>query len=423
MGGEPRRAETDERDVMTEPDPTAVLAALPDPVMVVSATGDLLWANRRAEQEFGIDVATARRLGPTHILHPDDVVTALSSLISVQRKDVGTLVEVRLWDARGRWTRYEVRGWSGVDDPRVGGVVCVLRRVEDRGGWSVSGGDTARLAAVLEWSPGLTMLLAADGTVIAANRALSNHLGIDLESVIGRPLRDLVVEEHAAAVSQVMRMVCARGGASRAFEATFRSGPTRRPTPFGLTAVNLLDDDHVRAVVVSGVDVAALVETRAELTYRATHDPLTGLANRTLVLETLDRALAEGAASHRAVGLVYLDLDGFKATNDTWGHAIGDEVLVGLSARLRAAVQPTDVAGRLGGDELVVVLSRDARDQIDQAVAELRAALRDPVITAAGAIEAPVSVGVALAGPDDRADDLLSAADLAMYEAKKRTRR
>lgn len=402
------------------PDAAAVLEQLPDPVIVVSREGRLMWGNQRAVDTFGIGLEEGRHRSLAEFVHPDDLVTAMASVESVQLKPVGTTIDVRARDRSGSWARFEVRGWSGLHDPHVRGIVAVLRRVEDRGRWGVTGGDPGRLAAVLEWSPGLTMLLDRKGRVLAVNRAFSSILGVEVEATVGRPLSELVLPDQAVGVDDVLAAVLDSGG-PRSFEATFRSGRDRRPTPFGLTAQNLLEDAEVHAIVVSGVDIAALVETRAELAHRATHDPLTGLPNRVLVLEQLDLALRASVGTTACVGLVFCDVDGFKAINDAHGHGVGDEVLVAVAERLRSVLRPDDTAGRLGGDEMVVIVLRDTVDEVEAVVAEITASVAEPIATGIGPVAVTLSAGYAAARGGARADELLRRADAAMY-ARKRAR-
>ena len=96
--------------------------------------------------------------------------------------------------------------------------------------------------------------------------------------------------------------------------------------------------------------------------HEALHDPLTGLANRTLLRDRLEHALARSAREDLPTGVLFIDLDEFKDVNDRYGHAAGDAVLVELAGRLRAAVRPADTVARLGGDEFIVVCEHVDRD-------------------------------------------------------------
>lgn len=158
------------------------------------------------------------------------------------------------------------------------------------------------------------------------------------------------------------------------------------------------------------------------LTYRALHDPLTRLPNRTLLLDRLGWALARTARHEHAVATLFLDLDRFKAVNDTLGHEAGDRLLVAVTERLRPCLRPADTIARLGGDEFVVVLDEVAQLGDATRVAErLLQALVEPVTIAVQQVYISASIGIALgiAGRDSPAG-LLRAADLAMYQAKRR---
>jgi diguanylate cyclase (GGDEF)-like protein/PAS domain S-box-containing protein len=157
---------------------------------------------------------------------------------------------------------------------------------------------------------------------------------------------------------------------------------------------------------------------RSDLEFRASHDPLTGLPNRTLALDRLGSAIRGAKRSGRPVAVMMLDLDGFKALNDTYGHQVGDEALKQVAARLLASIRESDTVARIGGDEFAVV----ALD-VDAAAAEVVAAkvvaAFDTDLALGSAITTRPSLGVAIYPRDgDNADALLRRADSAMYAAK-----
>ncbi|HEV7720565.1 MAG TPA: diguanylate cyclase [Iamia sp.] len=403
------------------PDPEALLGSLPDPVLVIDSELRLTYGNHRAVTTFGLSVEEGRGRSIIEFIHPDDLVTAAASLESVQDKDLGTSVEIRVRHADGHWIPVEGRGWSGVHDPRIRGIVVVLRLIDDRGAWRVTAGDPRRQAAVLDHSPSMTLLLDSHGRLEGASRVFSATLGLALETTLGRFLPDLVVEEDARPVRQSFETVLVEGG-THSFEATFRAADDRPPTPFWLTAVNLLDDVDVQAIVISGVEIASLVEARDRLAHQATHDALTGLANRLLLLERLDLALRASVGTTAAVGLVFCDIDGFKQVNDEHGHHVGDEVLVEIARRMGTVLHPDDTPGRLGGDELVVVAIRDSVADVEQTMAAIVDAVEAPFETSAGPVAVRMSAGCAVARQGARSEDLLRRADQAMYAAKKARR-
>jgi diguanylate cyclase (GGDEF)-like protein len=158
-----------------------------------------------------------------------------------------------------------------------------------------------------------------------------------------------------------------------------------------------------------------------ELAFLATHDPLTGLPNRTLILDRTQRMLDRAMRNQTPVAALFIDLDNFKAINDTLGHGIGDELLRAVAARLEGAVRQADGLGRLGGDEFVVLAEELTLDAGPELVAErLLDALKEPFVLGEGE-RAPVtvsaSVGIAV-GMRESAEELLRDADVAMYRAK-----
>ncbi|RZS91715.1 diguanylate cyclase (GGDEF)-like protein [Motilibacter rhizosphaerae] len=149
----------------------------------------------------------------------------------------------------------------------------------------------------------------------------------------------------------------------------------------------------------------------AQLAHLAAHDGLTGLANRRALTDALEERLATGAL------VLYLDLDGFKAVNDRYGHAAGDAVLVEVAERLRSLVRPDDVVARLGGDEFVVVCPGSADGE--ELAERVRSALGEPVAYLSHALVVGASTGVAVTRPGDDVDGLLRRADAEMYAAKR----
>ncbi len=169
------------------------------------------------------------------------------------------------------------------------------------------------------------------------------------------------------------------------------------------------------------------IETaRSEAAHRATHDPLTGLANRDLFLDQLERALAFGARYGRKTGILFVDLDGFKEINDTLGHARGDALLQAVSRRLLECVRRSDAVARLGGDEFVVLLPDvTSRRDISAVRDTIIECLRAPVdVGAEQLVRIDASVGGAMSPLDgDTAHELMHTADADMYREKYERRR
>ncbi|MFM8635692.1 MAG: diguanylate cyclase domain-containing protein [Planctomycetia bacterium] len=175
---------------------------------------------------------------------------------------------------------------------------------------------------------------------------------------------------------------------------------------------------EVSGMVASMHVIDEQVRMEQDLEHRARIDPLTGLCNRRELLERLAVVVERRGPP---LGLLWCDIDGFKGINDTHGHAVGDAVLAALGDRIRGCLQSADdMAGRISGDELIVVLQSVA--SLDEATAcaeKLRRSAAESIRVGDDVIEATISIGVTLGGPGERIDALLARADDAMYEAKK----
>ena len=150
------------------------------------------------------------------------------------------------------------------------------------------------------------------------------------------------------------------------------------------------------------------------------HDPLTGLANRTLVLERLEHSALRARRSHKLTALVFVDLDRFKDVNDTYGHQIGDELLIAVAQRLQTLLRPGDTVARLSGDEFVAVCDElDDATIADVIVQRIQTAFAVPFVVSGHELTVTASIGSAVAGHDgEESTHLLHDADLAMYKTK-----
>jgi diguanylate cyclase (GGDEF)-like protein len=162
-----------------------------------------------------------------------------------------------------------------------------------------------------------------------------------------------------------------------------------------------------------------LIAMRDELQVQATHDALTGLWNRRASTAALDRELARAARENKTVGLMLADLDHFKHINDTYGHLAGDRVLQAVAAKLKAAMRPYDTIGRYGGEEFLVISPGcDERAILRRAEHLCASIAREPVATPEGNIPVTLSLGAAVATGTTPQEQLLKAADAALYRAK-----
>lgn len=184
------------------------------------------------------------------------------------------------------------------------------------------------------------------------------------------------------------------------------------------------DTGELRARLRSGVRILSLqhdlIQAQEDLRFQATHDALTGLWSRGAVLDLLACELRRGLRTEASTGLLMIDLDHFKNTNDTYGHLVGDAVLKEVAARIVRTVRSYDYVGRYGGEEFIAVLSNCSPDDLRMIAERARHAVEEtPVVMESTAIAVTISVGGVVARNGTPDLELLSAADAALYEAKR----
>jgi diguanylate cyclase (GGDEF)-like protein len=179
--------------------------------------------------------------------------------------------------------------------------------------------------------------------------------------------------------------------------------------------------DRLRGLAAQACTAIQNARLLDQVSHQAFHDALTGLPNRALILDRAEQMLGRARRHKRGSAALFIDLDGFKEINDTFGHAAGDELLRAVTARLAVIVRPSDTVGRLGGDEFVVLLEGESMDAGPELVAErILTVLREPFHIAerdAGTLTVTASIGMAI-GERATAGDLLRDADIALYQAK-----
>jgi diguanylate cyclase (GGDEF)-like protein/PAS domain S-box-containing protein len=266
-------------------------------------------------------------------------------------------------------------------------------------------------------------LVGLDGKFIEVNRALCRLVGYEEDDLLGRTFQQVThPDDLESDLEQLARL--------RAGEVDHYTMEKRYVTSAGHVvwvrlAVSMArgDDDQPAHYIAQMQDVTAARATREKLAHRALHDPLTGLANRELLMDRLAQALSRTARAGTSTVVLFCDLDRFKEVNDSLGHETGDQVLVTVAERLRKAVRPTDTVARLGGDEFVVVAEGLVTDADQRRLADrVRVALARPTRVGAHIVPTGASIGVAVSRPEDDARSLLREADAAMYRAKARGR-
>jgi diguanylate cyclase (GGDEF)-like protein/PAS domain S-box-containing protein len=280
----------------------------------------------------------------------------------------------------------------------------------------------ARFGSLVQHSSDLITVLDSGGIVEYQSPSIERVLGYEADQVIGTPFDRLVEPADRPRLLRLLADGPAHGGdEAQVLECALRhrDGSVRQ---FEILYTNLLDDEHVHGIVLNGRDVSERKAFEEQLAHQAFHDPVTGLANRALFAERVRHAVARARREHRAIAVIFLDLDDFKTINDSLGHAAGDEVLTEVAKRLDASIRASDTAARFGGDEFAVLLEETEGPQSAADAAErILESLTTPLVIEHKELVVRASLGISVVEGDKAADaeELIRNADAAMYIAKR----
>lgn len=420
---------------------TDVLELVPDAVCVVDAEGRYLFVNASFERIFGYrpDEVVGRRM--IELVHPDDRDATLEAAARVQS---GHLQQ----HFRNRYVRKDGRvvdiQWSARLSPdslvriAVGHEVTELRRAEQVQSALLAIAEAAHAEADLpallaRIHHAIGSLLPADNVHVAmlepGGRIVAYpywHDTFTAKPAPGRLEDNPLVAEVVRTGTTILADAAADGRDMHALAVPLATaqGVIGALVVRGTGAALAWNDaDRQRFEFVASQVAAACERSRHRqlLEYLAGHDPLTGLPNRHRLRSQLDTALAEARDTGASMALLYLDLDGFKAANDTWGHEGGDALLREVAQRLHKTLRQGDAVARVGGDEFVVLLPGCSAGDAAQAIADtVRAALRVPYRIGEHDVILSASIGIAVyPGDGATSDALLRQADKAMYTAKR----
>ncbi|MGB0723158.1 MAG: PAS domain S-box protein [Gammaproteobacteria bacterium] len=352
------------------------------------------------------------------VIHPDDI-GKMHSALERHRTETGLIAytyRVRAHD--GSWRVWSDRALPVLDASGAATKwVGVCADITDQH----HAQERLRLAAsVFTHAREGVFITDADSNIIAANDAFETLTGYPPKAVMGRNARLLQSGHHDKAFFEDMYACLEEDG--------FWQGEIwnrrRDGSSFAsLMTLSTVTDDAGEITHYVGLfsDITAQKSHEEQLRHIAHHDALTDLPNRMLLADRLAQAMAQARRRQRHVAVIYMDLDGFKAINDSQGHEVGDEVLVTIAQRMREALRETDTVGRLGGDEFVAILADLEHLNGTATVLErLLKTANEPILVNGAEHRVSASLGVTFY-PQERevdGDQLLRQADQAMYQAK-----
>lgn len=277
-----------------------------------------------------------------------------------------------------------------------------------------------RFRSLVQNSSDTILVMSHEGIIRYASPSTTTLLGVSPDEVLGRPAVDLVYpdDQERVGAELVSRLLDTSVTDPIEVRLSHADGSWRYAE---VILSDLRDQPSVGGFVGNLRDITERKEAEELLAHQALHDPLTLLANRTLIHDRTEQMLVRSRRSHEPIAALFIDLDNFKEVNDTFGHETGDRLLRAVADRFRATVRDSDTVGRLGGDEFVILAEGVSIAAGPEILAErLLEVLREPFHLGeqvGGALRVTASIGIA-SGQRESADDLLRDADIALYRAK-----
>lgn len=381
-----------------------------DALLVLDSSLSIAFAGGALASVLGKDAADLIGITATTLIHPDDHATVRGELGTIAPGSTAGPTQFRVLHADGtpRYVRAVVT--NQLQEPNLASIVLSLNditaSIEAKDSIRRRDRDYRRLVEVTT----TPIIISRNELVVFANFSALNLLGANTpEQVVDTPVTTYVKgfmpwdkpEELHVATEQYL---CRCDG--RTASAEFSTAPV------------LWEGEQATQIMIREVGSQRLAEMN--LVYKATHDALTGLPNRSLMLDRLELAGARSIRTQRHYGVLFVDLDRFKAVNDGYGHDVGDELLIQVSQRLLQSIRPGDTVARLGGDEFVVLVEDlESPAVVELVVDRIHRALATPFHINNFDIFINSSIGVLVTAENPGAYSLLQHADAAMYAAKR----
>ncbi|MCZ7534640.1 MAG: PAS domain S-box protein [Acidimicrobiia bacterium] len=394
-----------------------------DMIIVIDAAATISYVSPSSLRILGRSDTDLVGTNALDLVHPDDLEAVARRLkMRIEEGGPHEPTALRVLHADGRWIDIEVVSNNLLDDEEVRGVVVNVRDITERVRMTAALEHAQkRLVDSFEHAAVGMAILDLQGNYARVNAALCEMLGHAEAELLGSSFAAVTHPDYVDRVVSSHEEAAARGNDTYELEKQYlhRDGHA----VWARLAITVVRDDEgdPEYYLSQAIDVTAQKELEKRLAHEAVHDHLTGLPTRPLLFDRLDQALAAARRSSRQVGVLFVDLDGFKLVNDSLGHAAGDDVLIAVARRLRSAVREVDTPARFGGDEFVVICPDIAGIADAIGIAErIREALEAGIPVSGTEVTIGASVGIAIADGSAAGDALLREADSATYGVKRR---
>ena len=396
----------------------ALVRLAPVGIVELDAAGGLLTANDQWLELSGLRLDQSLGSGWAAAIHPDDVERVIAEWAAHVADGTAYQTSVRFRTPRGciNWVQVHTSP-THVDGAVVGHVGAVTDVTALRAAEQEASAAHARFEAAFESSPLGTAIVTLDGYIVEGNRRLFELAG-PADRVLNRPIENI----FQPLISADARAPLSPSAGSTAHQLSERQLRVSRSdeSRVNVSVAEIHEGERVTGLLYQLEDITARRVAEARVEHQAFHDSLTDLPNRLLLLSRLDEALQAVAQNGRGVGVIFLDLDGFKAVNDTFGHQAGDAVLIEVAARLVGGARTDDTVARIGGDEFVVLCPDIGTTEDAAVIAErLQQSFVRPIPFGTATASINASIGVAFGSGTSDPEALLHDADQAMYLAKK----
>ncbi len=390
-----------------------------DIAIVIDSDGVIVAASDSVVPLLGYEIVENLGRNVVEFVHPDDLEQA-STLLAIAEEIAGQTrtIDIRIQHAHGHWIPLEVLPRNLL--ARDGIIILTCRDMSERLRIQAERlTEELRFRALAVSVPIAIFRISNTGECEFVNERWSDLTGQQSAAAIGPGWLD-VIDRHDQLKFLAIETGTGDSGTMDLLLHDLRGG---RRNAIGRWAALFAPDGSRTGFVGTIEDVTERKTLEERLLHQATHDSLTGLPNRLILNEHLNYMLAKAKRTGERIGVIFCDLDHFKIVNDSLGHETGDLLLKAVARRMSSALRDTDIVGRFGGDEFVVVVSGPTDDSIRSAADRLRGIFDTPFEIGLGRPYASTgSIGIALSDHQSTPETLIRDADVAMYRAKERGR-